>query len=338
MIKPQKLQKWDLIWIVSPSAWLWELFPHRIENWVKMLEKLWYRVKLWANSFKRNWYVSSSVEDRVAELHDMFADKEVKAIICTIWWNHSNQIIKHLDYDLIASNPKIFMGYSDITVLHYAISSKTWLQTYYGPCLMTQFWEYPEITEYSLECFRKAVESDEPIWEIKQSDYYIDEILNWFTKDDLTRPRERLETSWYEWWKKWKATGEVFGWAIPSVNHLLWTEFWVDHKDKIFFIDIPEWNDINKGLDIDWLDSYLADLDNAWVFSVIKWLIIWRPYKYSDEEIGLLKEIVLSYTAWKDYPILFNANIWHVDPIITLPLRSNVTLDSEENRFVISDK
>jgi muramoyltetrapeptide carboxypeptidase LdcA involved in peptidoglycan recycling len=71
------------------------------------------------------------------------------------------------------------------------------------------------------------------------------------------------------------------------------------------------------------------------VFSSIKGLIIGRPYGYGEKEYKNLKQIIQYYTEPYNYPILCNVNIGHASPIITVPLGTNVLLDSDENKFVI---
>src|SRR5215208_834822 len=72
-------------------------------------------------------------ERRVADLHAMFHDPEIRAILTTVGGDHSCQLLPHLDFELIRRNPKIFMGYSDITVLNLAIAARTDLVTFNGP-------------------------------------------------------------------------------------------------------------------------------------------------------------------------------------------------------------
>lgn len=337
LVIPKKISKGETIGFVSPSAGLAPFAMHRIERAINLFKKLGYKVKIGKNALKNNGHVSASVQDRIADIHEMFRDLEVKMIIATIGGNHSNQLIKHLDYNLIRKNPKIFIGYSDITVLHFAIQSQTNLATYYGPCVMTQFGEYPEVFPYTLEYFNQILTEEEFIssYDIKSSEFWSDEVLNWFEKKDLERPRQQNPNNGYEWLVAGKTKGEILGGTIPSINHLAGTKYWLNPKDKIYFIDIPESNDIYKGLSISDVDSYFADLDNLKIFDSIKGLIIGRPYQYKKEEINQLKEILLKYAGNKKYPILFNANIGHVDPVITLRYGVLVRLNSSLNKFSI---
>lgn len=334
---PARIKKGDTIAFISPSAGLAPFAMHRIEKAKSFFEDHGFKVKIAKNALKNDGYVSSSVEERVADIHDVFSDPSVSCVICTIGGNHSNQIIKHLDWELIKRNPKIFVGYSDISVLHYAFQTKANLQTYYGPCVMTQFGENPEVFEYTWQSFMDVLVLNIPNVSIRASDFWTDDASkNWFTKEDLINPREKYNNEGYVWIREGSTNGNIIGGCIPSINHLLGTEFWINPKDSIFFIDIPEGNEFTEGLSLSDVDAYLADLDNNNVFDEIKGLIIGRPYHYSSEQFTDLVKIINKYTSQKKYPILANANIGHCDPIITLPYGSLVTLNSDTDSFTIS--
>jgi len=133
------------------------MFPHRYENAVAAIKKIGLNVKPATNALKSSGYLSSSIQDRVDDIHEMFSDPSVSAIICSIGGNYSNQLLQYLDYGLIKKNPKPFIGYSDITVLHYALLKFANLQTFYGPCLITQFGKYPEVLDFTLDHFVKTL-------------------------------------------------------------------------------------------------------------------------------------------------------------------------------------
>lgn len=336
---PKKLKIGETIGVVAPSAGNANFFPHRIENSQNYLEKMGYKVKYAKHARENRDYVSSDEKNRVEDIHEMFADPSVSAVICTIGGNHSNQLLKYLDFDLIRKNPKIFLGYSDISVLHYAFLKEANLQTFYGPCLMTQFGEYPEPLEYTINSFKVALTQNEKnIGAIEASKTWTSEILDWRTKDDMKRPRKLLESSGYKWLRPGSAEGRIIGGCIPSINHLAGTKYWVEPENCIFFIDIPEGHEFGVGLSISELDAYLADLDNMGVFQKIAGLIVGRPYRYTDEKNEQLKELIKNYTAAYSYPILMDVNIGHSDPIITLPIGANVKLNSENNTFSIESK
>ncbi|MBD3270059.1 LD-carboxypeptidase, partial [Candidatus Peregrinibacteria bacterium] len=280
-------------------------------------------------------YVSASAQERADDIHQMFSDNEIKAIICAIGGDHANQILKHIDFDLIRNNPKIFVGYSDISVLHYAFLSQADLQTFYGPNLMTDFGEYPKILDYTKEYFEKAVSNEGTIGKVMSSEMWTDEILDWGQKKDLERARKLVKSEGYKWLKEGFSTGEIVGGCVPSINHLIGTKYWVDPSNRIFFIDIPEGFEFGTGLSIGEFDSYLADLDNIGVFSSIKGLIVGRPYRYDKNQYEKLDKIIMKYCGDYNYPVLLNANIGHASPIITVPYLTMTELNSSENTFKI---
>jgi len=331
---PQPLLKGDTIGFISPSSGPAKLALHRVDKAKEMLEKLGYKVKIAPHALQSKGYVSGTIDERIDDIHNMFLDSEVKMIMCITGGNNSNQLIKHLDYDLIKNHPKIFIGYSDITVLHYALYSQANLATYYGPCAMTQFGEHPKILDYTLCYFEYELAKDKKKKEyfIEASKTWTEEFLDWFKKKDLERARKMEPNAGYEWLVEGKAEGFLLGGAILSVNHLAGTKYWCDPNGAIFFLDILKEDGIlNEGA----IDALLVDLDNMGVFDVIAGLVISRPASYSIEETQRLKEMIKSYFVNKKCPILFNINLGHTDPIVTLRFGRRAHLDSTKNEFKI---
>jgi len=332
LIKPPKLEKGDTIAIISPSAGLAALFPHRLDNAIKFLESEGYKIKEFSCTRKINGWESAPAKERAKDIMNAFTDEEVKGIICSIGGNTINKTLRYLDFDKIKKNHKILCGYSDISVLHYAINKKCGISTFYGPCAMTQFGEFPEPLKYTLEYFNKAVVEGQ-IGTIKSSEKWTDEVLDWNQKKDLEKPRELKENKGFEWLRMGKTEGEIIGGCLPSICGLLGTEYWPDHNNKILFIEIPEAQQFDKGEPLAEVDALLCSLEIAGIFKQINGLIVGRPFKYNDEEKEKFKEIILENTKEYDFPILFGVDIGHTDPMITIPLGSKIRLDSEKNLF-----
>lgn len=325
------------LWIISPSWGPWQYYRNRIKRCIDSANKLWFEVKFMKYALNSNWYIADTPEHRAQDLTDAFADPEVDIVMTMIGWNHSNQILKYIDWEVIKNNPKPFVWYSDITVLHHAIYTKTWIKTYYGPAFITQFGNISGNYKYTFEYFKKILIEKEINIQVRPSKFWTDDFVDWTDKNP--REKEFIKNNWWKWLRRWKAIWEITWWCVPSINHLFWTEYLIDSKDKIFFVDIPEdfsWPD--KWLSIANLDAFLADLDNIWVFDHIKGLVIWRPYRYSFEQLKELEKILLYYTKGKKYPVLLWVDIWHTDPMITVQYLSNVLLDSEKNLFILNYK
>ena len=337
MIKPEKLEKGDTIAVIAPSSGLAKLFPHRINNAKKALEKLGFHVKFFPTVSKFEGGKAGSTADRITDIRNAFLDKDIKAIICAIGGLSANELLNKLDYDLIKNNPKIFCGYSDITLLHYALQKKSNLVTFYGPCAMTQFGEYPEPLQYTIDFFLKAVASEQPIGKVVSSKEWTDKVLDWGTKQDLKRPRKLLPNPGHIWLKGGKAQGKIVGGCLYSLLQLKGTEYDVDYGNKILFIEVPEGEDFTKGTPLSYVDSQLMDLRNANVFNKIKGFIVGISFGYSEDERNKFKLLIEEHTRDYNFPVLFNVNIGHADPIITIPLGVTVTLDSYNNFFLIDE-
>ena len=335
LIKPKKLEKGDTIAIIAPSAGLAKIFPHRLDKAIKFLESQGYRIKEFPCTRKNNGWESAPARERAKDIMDAFLDKDVRAIICEIGGTVSNQTLQYLNFDLIKNNPKIFCGYSDISNLHYAIQVQSELITFYGPCAMTQFGEFPKPLDYTLRYFLKATTSSESIGIVSPSEEWTDETLNWGKKLDLTRPRNLRPNSGHEWLREGNAEGQIIGGCLTSIVNLTGTNFWPDHKDKILFLEIPEGQEFDKGEPLAYVDMFLEHLTLTGVFNEIKGLIFGRPFKYSEEEWALLKKKLIERTENHDFPILFGADVGHTDPQITIPLGVKVRIDSKKNSFEI---
>ncbi len=335
---PPKLKRGDKVGIISPSLGLHPIAPHRINRGIESLNQIGLEIVVAKNALKSNGYVSATIEQRVADIHEMFLNKEVKMIISSIGGNHSNQLLKHLDYKIIKSNPKFFVGYSDITVLHYALIKKCKLRTYYGPQIMTQFGEFPKINNYTLQSFVNIFIQDieSKKIEIFPSKEWTNEVLDWTKKEDLKRRRKYRKNTGFKWIKKGKSQGFLLGGAIPSINHLAGTEYWIDPTEKIFFIDIPEGSNIGFSMSISDIDSYFADLDNLGVFSSIKGLIIGRLMSMSEEDQHKFITLLKYYTKGYNYPVVMNVNVGHADPIFTLPYGETIELNSNKNTITLN--
>lgn len=323
----------DTVYVISPSAGIMPFAENRVKRATKNLEKLGLKVKIAPNANKNDGYVSSSVENRVSDIHSAFRDENCSLIIAAIGGNHSNQLLEHLDYELIKNNPKTFVGYSDNTVLHLGLMSQTGLQTFYGPCFLNQFGENPEPFKYTLDDFIKVVIDKIYPRNILPSDQYTEEILDWFKNEDAKRPRKQESNLGWAWWQEGKSSGWALPVAIPSINHVLATKYMPDVTGAALMIDIPEGNSMHEGMCVADVDAWMTDLRNAGVLSKINALVISRPYRYSAEDIVELKQVIDRVTHDLEIPVLFNVDFGHTDPMISIPYGATIRLNSNINSF-----
>jgi muramoyltetrapeptide carboxypeptidase len=330
VIKPKKLEKGDVIAFISPSSNLASIAPHRIDRARHFLEQKGFRVKLFPTVYRTAEDGSAgTAEERAKDIHDAFSDPEVKAIISTIGGVSCNELLSKLDYNLIKNNPKIFCGFSDVSILHYAINKKCNIVTFYGPAAMAQFAEFPKPFDYTYDHFIKALTGK--IGQIKPSEKWTDEFLDWVAKEDLKRPRALHQNTGFQWLKNGKASGKIMGGCLHSILQLKGTEYEPDYSGKILFLETPEGQDFSKGEPLPYVRAQLYDLKNAKVFQKIKGLIFGRAFGYTAEEKRKLAKYIGEVCSEYDFPIVCNFDIGHTEPIITIPLGANITMDSEKN-------
>ena len=116
--------------------------------------------------------------------------------------------------------------------------------------------------------------------------------------------------------------------------HLRGTEYWPDFRGNILFWESCEGNmGPEYGQELEFIDSYLTDLELSNMFNEISGMVVGIPYGYNNDETEKLKKLIMEKTSDYKFPILFNVNIGHCDPIITVPIGASVKMDSSNNDF-----
>jgi muramoyltetrapeptide carboxypeptidase len=329
-MKANALRPGDTIGIISPSWCGPATFPHRAERGAQYLESRGYHVRFAPHARGEKGYLSGTPEERADDIHQLFADPEVKAIIAAIGGDHSCQLLPLLDWNLIGRHPKIFMGYSDVTVLNLAIHARTGLVTFNGPALMTDFAEYPAPLPYTIDHWERAICRAQPLGTIASSPTWTEEFLDWAQKLDLTRARRLEPSPGWTWLKGDAARGRLLGGCIESLQHLRGTPWWPDMTGAILFLETSE--EVPSPA---WVDAVLQDYENMGVFGQITGLLIGRPMGYTPEQKAQLDEIVLERTRRYRFPIVSNMDVGHTAPQMTLPIGCLAEIDAGERRFAI---
>jgi muramoyltetrapeptide carboxypeptidase len=152
--KPDRLNYGDTIGIVAPASASPD--PKSIDRSVAVLERLGFKTKLAPNVRKRWGFLAGSDRDRASDIMKMFADRKVKAIICVRGGYGASRLLPLLDYRTIRANPKILIGYSDITSLHCALLVKSDLVSFHGPMLNSDFVK-TDFPDFTLQSFLKTL-------------------------------------------------------------------------------------------------------------------------------------------------------------------------------------
>lgn len=331
-MKPPRLRPGDTIGVVSPSWGGAGVFPHRVRNGVAYLESQGFKVELSRHALGQHGHVSDTAENRAADLHEMFERSDVAAIIAAIGGDHSCHLLPHINFDLIRDNPTIFMGYSDISVLNVAIWKTCGLVTFNGPALITDFAEYPEPLDYTIESFARTVQDSEPVGHIAPSSRWTEEILDWKKQLDLTRPRKLEEAQGWSWLRSGVREGTLVGGCIESLQHLRGTIYWPDLDGAILFLETSE-----EAPSPARVDGILMDYENMGILSNLAGLLFGRPMGYSESAKEALRQVIMERTAGFDFPVISDMDFGHTAPQFVLPIGCRARIDSDAEIFSILD-
>lgn len=157
-IKPKRLYPGDTIGIIAPAS------PGNVElaqAGISWLKEQGFRVKLGATTEQTYGYLAGSDPLRAADIHQMFADPDINGIICLRGGYGTMRLLELLDYDLIQANPKVFVGYSDITALHTSIGQRTGLVTFHGPMVAADLGK--GLPGYTFDSLFRAITAPAPL-------------------------------------------------------------------------------------------------------------------------------------------------------------------------------
>ncbi|MBX3281780.1 MAG: LD-carboxypeptidase [Acidobacteria bacterium] len=139
MIKPKALKAGDQVAVIAPAS---GVAPETFDRALANLTALGFNPKAGKFARGRKGFLSGTDAERLSDIHAAFADKDVKAVWCVRGGGGCPRLLPSLDFELIKKNPKVFIGFSDITALHIAISQRTGLVTFHGPVGSSQYTDY----------------------------------------------------------------------------------------------------------------------------------------------------------------------------------------------------
>ncbi len=335
MLRPRALRAGSTIGVVAPSWCGPGVAPHRIERGRAFLESLGFRVVLAPHLFERRRWTAGTPKQRAQDLMAFFADPEIDGIWAAIGGDHACQLLPHLDWPRIAANPKVFIGYSDITVLNVAIWTRTGMVTFNGPALMDELAEYPAPPEYAVASLRRVLTMPSPTGVIAPAPAWTEERLDWVSKEDLTRARTYQPAKGWTWLRgQGVVEGVLFGGCLQSLQHLRGTPYFpraAELSGAIFFWELSE-----EAPPPAWVDGVLQDYENMGVLARLGGMLVGRPYGYREADRALLREIILERTRPHTFPIVTDMDFGHTAPQMTLPLGCGARLDAGNRTFALA--
>ena len=305
MIKPKSIKVNSTIGVVSPSYWLDE---NVLKNTAKFFTDIGYNIKISKSNSLQWGPFAGTPQERADDLHRMFADPKIDAVMCARGGYGANRVLPLLDYDLIRKNPKIFIGYSDITAYLTSITQKTNLVTFHGPMLTT---------------YKKS-------W-INYNYNLMNRVLTGENNINI-EPPESLKTRIL---KAGTASGPLWGGNMSLLINRLGTSDALNTNGVILFLE-----DIDEYLYS--FERMLVQMRTSGMFDQINGLIIGELEDMRDQEVRFGRntdEIILDICGDLDIPIVSNFPCGHGKYQATLPISitTEINTTKKESPITITD-
>ncbi len=297
-IHPPIIRRGDTVGVITPSSALVDDEGYSIAE--DNFKRLGLRLQWGQHVGKKYGYLAGKDEERLADLHAMFGNPEIKAIVCLRGGSGAARVLDQLDYELIARNPKIFMGYSDITAFHQAIHTQTGLITFHGAVANSR-WTPMVISQFEQLFFK----GKPPMY---------------------TVPQNSVRTL-----SPGTAEGKLLGGNLTVLTGIAGSKYFPDFNDSILFLeDISE-----EPYRIDRMFSQLA-LSGA--LRKINGFIFGRCSDCEAKNPGnslTLEQILDDYIKPLGIPAYQGALIGHMDEQFMLPVGARVRMDANQGSIAV---
>ena len=312
VIKPPRLKSGDKLGIVAPGSYISE---EELQDSIKNLNQLGFETTHSEKILLQSGYFAGSDKDRADDLMEKFLDKSVKGIVCARGGYGCSRILPMLDYDVIRSNPKILIGYSDITALLYGIYQKSGLITFHGPVGTSSF------NDYSVDNFKRVLMNPERSKTFKNSTSGEDENVYGVTSI-----------------VKGKGKGRLVGGNLSIMVSLIGTEYDVDYSGKIIFIE-------EVGEEPYRVDRMLTQLIQAGKFDHAAGIMmgIFRKCEVKEnsdltaKSFNLMEVLQDRFGNFK-IPVVYGMSFGHVKDKFTIPFGALAELDANKHTFTLLEK
>lgn len=320
---PAKLKAGDEVRVVSPAVSLGFIAGEQRELAEERWRNLGFEISYSPNGEILDRFDSSPVKDRVSDLHGAFSDEKVRGMLTTLGGYNSNQLLAHLDYDLIKDNPKVLCGFSDITALATAIHARTGLVTYSGPHFTTLGMKRG--IQYTVEYFERCLMHDAP-FDVEPADHWSDD--PWY-KDQENR--HMVPNPGYEIINEGEAEGTLIGGNLGTLALLFGTSYMPGLDGTVLLLEDDE--EIRP----EHFDRTLQSLIHQPGFEGVRAILFGRFQRASRMDVETLKEILHAKPELDDMPIVADASFGHTTPAFTFPIGGTGKLHAhgEEQSFRI---
>jgi len=304
MIKPSRLRIGDTIGIIAPAS---PTTKEKVDLGMKKIMALGYKVKLGKSCYSNHGYLAGRDDLRAEDINNMFNDKTVQAVLCLRGGYGSMKILKKIKKNIIQENPKIFIGYSDITALHLLINQYCNLITFHGPMAVDIA---NGLDDFTMKSFLRTITQTGTIGCIENpKNIKVHCLVNGM------------------------AEGEIVGGNLSLVTATMGTDYEIDTKGKVLFLEEIGEKPYN-------IDRMLTQLALAGKLQESRGIILgdWKNCEGSRDKNNLsLMEVFQEIIVPLQKPTIYNLQVGHSNPNITLPLGLKVRLMATEGKIYIEE-
>jgi muramoyltetrapeptide carboxypeptidase len=312
VIKPPRLKAGDKLAIVAPGSYITE---SELQDSIKNLSELGFETTYSEKILLQNGYFAGSDKDRAEDLMEKFSDKSVKGIVCARGGYGCSRLLPMLDYEVIRSNPKVLIGYSDITALLFGIYQKSGLITFHGPVGTSTF------NDYSVNNFKKVLMKPDRTALFTNSTSGVDD--NIYGVSTIV---------------KGKGKGRLVGGNLSIIVSLIGTKFDVDYSNKIIFIE-------EVGEEPYRIDRMITQMLQAGKFDNAAGIMmgIFRKCEVKEESAltsksFTLMEVLKDRLGKLKIPVVYGMSFGHVTDKFTIPFGAFAELDADDQTFTLLEK
>lgn len=338
LLKPPALPAGGRLGIVATASPIDGVSEELVQRGYERLRDMGYEVVEAPNCRTRVGHTAGTVRQRAQALHRFFRDPEIDGILAFWGGLQSHQLLEHLDYDLIRANPKPLVGYSDLTPLLNTITARSKIVTFHGPAAIT--FCKPILFDYSVDWFRTLlVDGSESVeyrppetvstnawWKNEQDEQHEQD-----EQDEQDGMIERESGGWRAW-RSGEATGPIMGGNLGSLLVCAGTPWWPRLDGALLFVEEDEAESPET------VDRMFTQLRQMGVFDRIAGLVVGRfpdtvAFTADDSFEVILERAMEGY----DLPVLLDCDFGHTDPILTLPLGVECTLQTDPPRLALAE-
>ncbi|NQV15210.1 LD-carboxypeptidase, partial [bacterium] len=309
-LKPPRLKPGDTVGLINPAGVTFHHDDVAIAR--ETLAALDLKMKAGEHLLDRYGYLAGTDQARASDVNAMYADPEVNAIITLRGGWGCNRILDLLDYKLIAKNPKILMGYSDITSLLLAINAKTGMVTFHGPVGVSTW------NEYSTD-FVKRLLFEAEIFSMENPRK---------TGDNLTQTKDRILTI-----TPGQASGKLLGGNLSVLTAMVGSDYLPDFKNNILFLE-------EVGEDIYRVDRMLTQLKLAGILQELSGFVFGKCKDCdTSKRYGslTLEEVLDDHIKVLGIPAWYGSMIGHIENKFTMPLGIKSEIDADSGKITLME-